>query len=125
MKHSGLSGIFSVVNLRRPTGLVLVLGLALSIFAAYATWSMVEREARLQFESRAHEITISIETRIEAYSSAIHNLQGLFAASQYVSPAEFKHFVDTLGTKHRLPGLVSVYFARARDETIARQDAAD
>ena len=65
----------------------------------------VDRELQAEFDFSVQKTVRDIELRMETYRLLLHGLQGLFAASNYVSRDEFQTYVKTLDLKSIYPGI--------------------
>ncbi|MDO8596215.1 MAG: PAS domain S-box protein, partial [Sulfuricaulis sp.] len=87
------------------------IGILLSAAAAYWIANQVEREARLKFENAVADARDAVEFRIRSNTDILLGVRGLFAASNSVSRADFRDYVDSLDLKRRYPGVVAVHYA--------------
>ncbi|HKI62058.1 MAG TPA: CHASE domain-containing protein [Mariprofundaceae bacterium] len=74
----------------------------------------LESESRLQkelFSFESKEIRDSVIRRLSAYDEVLHGTRGLFRASEEVSRAEFKHYVDALSLGRHYPGIQGVGYS--------------
>ena len=92
--------------------LVLAIGIVLSIATAYFAASMVEREARLKFDSAIADASDAVESRIRTYSDVLLGVRGLFIASDAVSRSEFRDYIDSLDLTRRYPGIQGINYAQ-------------
>jgi diguanylate cyclase (GGDEF)-like protein/PAS domain S-box-containing protein len=91
---------------------VLAAGILLSVLGWHFTESRLQSDARRQFESAAHEIANDLESRIHGFEDLMRGLQGLFVASDSVSPAEFRNYLDNMRLSLRYPGIRAVSYAQ-------------
>jgi len=89
--------------------------LAVSLFVTYRAWVSESRSAdqtlKTEFYFRARESSHRIEQRIEIYEQALRATVGLFNASEFVTRAEFRRFIDTFGMPRIYPGIEGIGFA--------------
>lgn len=90
--------------------LVVVVGVAASVFLFTALRDAVENVARLRFERQASDVKAVIEGRIDSYTNVLFGLRALFATGE-VSRIQFHHFLDALNLPQRYPGFEVVNFA--------------
>jgi signal transduction histidine kinase len=105
--------------------LILVLGLLLTALAAVSAHRAGERQEALQFAGVADGVQNAIESRLEAYIAMLRGGAGLFAASDDVSPAEFREYVARLELRTRYPGIQGIGFSEvvpphAREQVVER-----
>lgn len=90
-----------------------VLGTALAC-AAVVTWhvrSTHRDRERERFAKTALQVGAEVTRRLDASIAMLDATTGLFAASEYVSRAEFRRFVDQLELQSNYSGIVSIGFA--------------
>jgi PAS domain S-box-containing protein len=90
--------------------LVVVVGVASSIFLFTALRDAVENVARLRFERQASDVRAVVEGRIDSYTNVLFGLRALFATGE-VSRVQFHRFLASLNLKERYPGFEVVNFA--------------
>lgn len=90
---------------------VLLVGVVLSALAWYAADSRLQNDARTQFETTAQKASSDIETRMLSFEDLLRGLQGLFVASESVSRAEFRNYLDNMRLAQRYPGIQTVSYA--------------
>jgi diguanylate cyclase (GGDEF)-like protein/PAS domain S-box-containing protein len=90
---------------------VLLVGVVLSALAWYAADSRLQNDARTQFETTAQKASSDIETRMLSFEDLLRGLQGLFVASESVSRAEFRNYLDNMRLAQRYPGIQLVSYA--------------
>lgn len=111
-----------------PTGLVLALGLGLSLVGAYQVHEFERHRLQLHFDQRADEIADTVEQRFNSYSYLLHGVRGLFAGSESVTVAEWRAYVSELRLAETFPGITllaySPFLTRGqRDAFVARARA--
>ena len=90
---------------------VLILSVAVSLWAAYFTSEQLAETARLRFEQEAGAIENALEDRLHLYENSLRGARGLFAASKYVSRDEWRRYVESLNLEKRFPGLQGMGFS--------------
>ncbi len=101
--------------LARPaliSGMVFVLGLALSYFLQDAARQSTRQDLQAEFDFRVDEITQSIHRRLQNYELVLKGAAGLFRASHEVGRKEFSEYVDTLKLAGNYPGIQGVGFSQ-------------
>lgn len=94
--------------MQQPTAwAILVVGVAVSLFAWHSLVIDVADTARSSFESTAAEARNAMETRLRGYRVALRGMQGLFHAGGEVDPAAFQRYAASIG-----PELRSFSYAR-------------
>ena len=114
---------------RSAAWIVLAGGIALSVLAWFFARSVVERDARFEFQSATNVVAATARTRIRSYSDLLFGLQGLFQAEPTVSRAALERYVASLNLPLYYPGIRSVSYAqrvpasaKAKFERQLRQD---
>lgn len=69
-----------------------------------------------QFQEAADIVAKSIQNRYETYTVIMRGVQGFFEASDNVSRAEFKQYIEALRIKEKLPGVQGIGLAVAVQE---------
>jgi signal transduction histidine kinase/sensor domain CHASE-containing protein len=105
--------------------LILVLGLLLTVMAAVSAHRVGERREALQFAGVADGVRHGIESRLDAYIAMLRGGAGLFAASDDVTPADFREYIARLELPSRYPGIQGIGFSavvppEAREQVAAR-----
>ena len=93
-------------------GIVLAIGIALSLALFVYIRDDIERDAILRFERQAADAKHIIERRLHSYVGVTYGLKALFAARDSVSRAEFHHYVASLNLKDNYPGFIQLNYAR-------------
>jgi len=96
---------------RLLAGAVLVVGLVLSAIATRYVQRNVAAAADARFAMAAEATEQEISKRLEAYVATIRSGAALFAASERVTRAEFRHFVDALEVTVNYPGIQGLGFS--------------
>ncbi len=91
--------------------LVLLLGLGGTYRLRDLAIQDAQQELQQEFHNYADDIEIQITKRLRDYVQLLHSAKGLFLASQSVSRAEFKAFVDTLTVDKFYPGIQGLGFS--------------
>lgn len=109
----------SSTALQRVTrsGWVIIVVLVLIQAATYASWSQAKErnadESRHAFSVRTTEINDQVNTRLQAYVSALHGFRGLFIASSNVTQGDFEAYYKALNLKQTYPGVRAMAFIAA------------
>jgi diguanylate cyclase (GGDEF)-like protein/PAS domain S-box-containing protein len=98
---------------------VLLVGIALSVLAWYASDSRLQNDARAQFEAAAQKASSDIETRMLSFEDLLRSLQGLFVASESVSHEEFRNYLGNMRLAQRYPGIHTVSYAERTADRLA------
>ncbi len=87
--------------------LVLIISL-LGVVFIYQTYKAQNQElARGHFRQQSGEIKQAVLERFEKYETILEAGKALFAASETVSPLEWKNFAHSIDIKNRYPGMIS------------------
>ncbi|HZW24984.1 MAG TPA: CHASE domain-containing protein [Gallionella sp.] len=103
-------------NVRLPASWIawLVLGVSLSVTAV--GWSVANKHAqeaaRAQFDARSIDVIQQIQQRMHTYEYVLRGGAALFASSDSVGRAEWRHYVAGLKLDQHLTGILGVGFAR-------------
>jgi signal transduction histidine kinase len=92
--------------------ILLAVGLALTAAGANAARVLVESRQQVRFFSATERVKAAVESRLDSYLAMLLGGAGLFAASEDVSLAEFKAYVDRLDIRRRYPGIQGIGFSR-------------
>lgn len=99
------------------SGWLIVIALIFVQMATYGAWNQARdrssNDAARAFTAEATDINDRVNTRLQAYVSALHGFRGLFAASSDVSQGDFQAYYDSLNLKQTYPGLRSIAFIAA------------
>jgi len=90
---------------------VLVVGLVLSALATRYVHGNLRRAAGSRFAQRTDQAVQELVKRMEAYEATIRSTSALFAASQEVTPAEFRRFVESIDPATNYPGIQGIGYA--------------
>jgi len=108
---------------------VLLVGITLSLVAAYLVERQVAYEARLKFEGTVSDWPEAIDARIRAYADILLGIRGMYLAAGTVSRAQFRNYVESLDLNRRYPGVQVIHYGhrisaseRAAFETAVRND---
>lgn len=91
---------------------ILAASLAVTLAATYNLATRNQERDWLRFRHLAQQMQDSIEIRMEAYIAVLRATAGLFAASEEVTPPEFRTFVNTIDLQRRYPGIQGIGFTR-------------
>jgi len=104
---------------------VLTIALLFTTAATYYVSSTVRNKERLRFENDVQTTQAKIRDRIETYVTLLRAGSALFAASEEVTPQEFRAFVNRMKLRDRYPGMQGIGYsvrvpAAAKDAFIAQ-----
>ena len=102
---------FGLLRNQRVAWLVLLVSLILTGLAWHLAERYVENTVHLRFEHRTREISESLDKRINESQTVLRATAGFVNASEWVSPDEWRRFVDVLGTGRAFPGMIGVAYA--------------
>ena len=85
--------------------LLLAAGLVLTVIATWHTQSDMVQSARHDFDFAGHEISLKVRERLQDHEQILRGGAGLFAASEKVSRAEWRAYVQSLQIEQQLPGI--------------------
>lgn len=91
----------------------LVLGCGMAVFVWQAHVASVKTANETAFQSEISETCRGIQTRVDAYTSVLLGLRGLFEASEHVSASEFSAYFNSLELADRYPGFRMISHIRA------------
>jgi len=94
-----------------PALLLLAAGLVTTALVTHQTQRGVVANARREFEFAGHAIEIEVRERLRAHEQILLGGAGLFAASESVSRAEWRAYVQSLQVDRQLPGILGVGYA--------------
>jgi PAS domain S-box-containing protein len=87
---------------------VFVAGLGCTGIAVMGQMDQVDRQARIRFSHASDQIVSRINLRLNAVTSALRNVQGLYAASQQINRREFSSYVAGIDVAATLPGVAGL-----------------
>lgn len=103
-----------------PALWVALLGIVLTmVVAVWAERAALGRQNE-SFERQADRVQSAVDGRLDTYVALLRATVGLFAASDEVTPAEFRDFVGSLGLTERYPGVQGIGYAAWLDSPGAR-----
>jgi len=91
--------------------LVLMLSLALTYWVWHEDRVKNQENLQEEFDFRVAETIRRIGSRMSSYELALRGAAGLFQASDKVSRAEFRSYIDTLNLDKTLPGIQGIGYA--------------
>lgn len=105
-----------LLGLFRYTMLLPWLVLVACLLASLLLWNMarqsVWQEARVDFDSRAHQASYSVEQRMKTYEQVLRGAEGLFAAYGNVDHNAFSAYVNSLDIRSNYHGMQSLGYVR-------------
>jgi signal transduction histidine kinase len=101
----------------RPTSrtlpfLVLLVALLITLLSTVSFAAGARANDQLRFEREVQQTQTSIAARLDTYTTILRGVAGLFAASDGVTRAEFRAYVERLGLRERYPGVQGIGFSR-------------
>ena len=82
---------------------------------SYLYWSIANTSANNEFQSyfeyRVRDVKARIEQRVISYEQILKSVHGFYKASQSVSRAEFRLFINSLRLDKNYPGIQGVGFS--------------
>jgi len=94
------------------SGAALLIGLSLSVLAAWTHHVALAKSERYDLQRRAEHSFDAVETQLKNCSLLVRSVQALFLASDEVSGPEFDSFFANLQTRELFPSLQGISFAR-------------
>ncbi len=91
---------------------VLFAGLLFTALVYYSLTAIGGEEDKAQFNASVQEVEAGIRSRIETYEALLAATSGLYAASDKVTEADFRHFVDRMQIRKRYPGVLGIGFSK-------------
>ncbi len=91
---------------------VLIIGLVLSIIITLQNKNYTYQKKYLTFETLAKEISIKIQSRMDAYSGVLYAGSGFIHGSQEVSKEEWRDFANSLRLNEKFPGIQGFGFSK-------------
>lgn len=83
------------------SAVVVLVGVGVTLAAAYLQYSAALSEARERFAAWSEERRQQLSTRIDAHTEALYGLRSLFDSSEFVSPQEFDRFTSDSRKRHQ------------------------
>ncbi len=87
----------------------------------YSAWlqtkNLATQQAQMAFNQQVNTLNDSVKDRVDAYINALHGFRGLFKASDFVSEMDFKEYYASLDLDQQYPGLRSMAFIAAVDNS--------
>lgn len=106
------SAISSFLQNLRPFLLTLLCGAFLTLLCALWVKQQILLDARNTLDQTASMAALQIETRLAAQTEVLRGLQGAFVANASMGRPLFRDILDSQNILTRLPGFVSISFAR-------------
>ncbi|NRF71802.1 EAL domain-containing protein [Aquincola sp. S2] len=94
--------------------IVLVTGIALSLFIGIAAQQEIERGANERFDAVAMDLARKVEGRFDDYTAVLRGLQARFNTEHEISREDFRDYVAGLKLDKTYPGFQAVNFAAYR-----------
>ena len=109
------SRLWFVVLARRSMArawLLLILCLALTIWAWRVANRDAEADTRTRFDVRKTEIINALHARMAAYEQVLRGALGLLSAAEEVSRAQWRAYVQTLRVEQHYPGIQGIGYSK-------------
>ena len=90
----------------------LLLGIGLTLVLWHSARDHAHDEAQQRFEFQARETQLAIRQRLLAYEHVLRGGAGLFAASERITPAEWKRYTESLHLESNYPGILGLGFSK-------------
>ncbi|MBS3925292.1 MAG: CHASE domain-containing protein [Nitrosarchaeum sp.] len=87
---------------------VLVISVLLTVLVTFMIHTSMHNAAEERFNAQIDATVYAIQNRIKTYDQVLGGASGLFAASEVVTRAEWKYFVENQGAVGRFPGIQGV-----------------
>jgi PAS domain S-box-containing protein len=100
------------MNRQVAAWLALVVGLVLTMVASLEVKKAIEQDAADEIAFTSDQITLRIQTRLDAYALTLKGGASLFAASNTVDRREWQAYVDKLRAQDSLPGVQGIGFSQ-------------
>lgn len=91
---------------------ILIFGVAVTSLFAMSTYRAQERSDLGRFKQIANAVADHVEDRLNLYFYGLRGTRGLFVASDYVSRAEFRRYMESLNFESEFPGALGFGFIR-------------
>ena len=116
--------IHALLDRSTAAWLILVIGLVLTVGLWHYSDAQFSGRAKDRFAHRVEAAKSLLRSRMQAHAQVLRGGAALFAASDTVSRAEWRAYVDALALEHSLPGIQGTGFAvivpaAKRDEHLA------
>jgi signal transduction histidine kinase len=98
--------------IRQAHWFILVLGAAVTVWAAIYVDAQIERKAQDSFILRVQDMEAAIVRRLRSYEDILFGIAGLYQASDKVTPEQFDLYGESLNIKERFPALQTINFAQ-------------
>lgn len=92
--------------------IVLLTGFALSLFLAWMTQQQINENDQLMFQSTSKELTLKIQSKMDAHRQALYAGVSLFNVSDNVSKEDWHKFVKTLEMDENFIGIQGLGFSQ-------------
>jgi PAS domain S-box-containing protein len=104
--------IKSILFSKKLPYLMLVLCLGMSLYLAFLTWQLNEKEIQSDFDSVVNDSLKNFEKKSNYYESMLENIQGLFSASISVDRDEFAYYFRGIELSKNYPEISIIAFAQ-------------
>ena len=97
---------------RWPAGVLLAVGLLITLLTTLAMRAVVETEAQRELTVVGHEIAAKIEARLHAHAAILRSGAAYLTVAAPVSRAQWRAFIEYSQISRNLPGIQGVGFAQ-------------
>ncbi len=91
---------------------VLALGFALSVAAAYWRTIQAEHAARQNFDDTVSDARDAVAARIQEHADVLLGIRGLFIAVYPISREKFRDYIASLDLSRRYPGIQVIHYSQ-------------
>jgi len=92
-------------------GIAAILGAVLTYNAWQKSEALHYKNVNAQFQEATNIVAKNIQNRFKTYTVIMRGVQGLYKASDDITRAEFKAYVDSLLIEEKLPGVQGIGYA--------------
>lgn len=87
---------------------ILIVSVSLTVLVTYTIHTSMHDTSEEKFHAQIDATVYAIQNRIKTYEQVLGGASGLFAASEHVTRAEWKTFVENQGSIDRFPGIQGI-----------------
>lgn len=91
-----------------PPYVILFVSILATLAFSYSIFRSTVTETNIRFARLARQVDEEIRHRMERYENALRHVHSYFLASQYVSRAEFRTYVESMNLRENFPGIQGV-----------------
>jgi PAS domain S-box-containing protein len=113
LQYKSAKKMWQAVHSRHwPAGIMLAVGLLITVLTTLAMKTMVETEARQELAVVGHEIVAKIQARLHAYAQILRSGSAYLELTNPVTREQWQAFIAHNEISHNLPGVQGVGFAQ-------------